>query len=415
MPTKVLVPLMGEAVEEVTIVQWLKAEGDSVDEYEPLLEIETDKVIAEVPSPVSGTVLRILKPIEGEAVPVGTLLAWVGEPGEAIPEDGATVEEVTESEPAAAPPPLPEKSMGEPIKPGRHPQLGFISPLVAKLATQHQVDIARVKGTGLGGRITKNDLLAYMEGNGRGAKTPQPLTAKPPKPMAGKVIPHTIVRRRIAEHMVMSKRTSPHVTTVMEADLSAIIAHRKKYKDDFEKEGVRLTFTAYFVSATVAALKAFPLVNSSWSEEGVILHPQLNVGVATDLGDEGLIVPVIKGADQLSLRGIARSVNDLAERARAKKLAAGEVQDGTFTITNHGVSGSLFAAPIINQPQCAILGVGAIQKRVVVLTDEAGNDSIAIRPMAYLSLTFDHRILDGAIADHFLAKLIETLEEWPGV
>jgi 2-oxoglutarate dehydrogenase E2 component (dihydrolipoamide succinyltransferase) len=214
--------------------------------------------------------------------------------------------------------------------------------------------------------------------------------------------------------MVMSKRTSPHVTTVMEADLSAIIAHRKKYKDDFEKEGLRLTFTAYFVSATVAALKAFPLVNSSWSDESIILHPQLNVGMATDLGDEGLIVPVIKDADQLSLRGIARAVNDLAERARAKKLTADEVQDGTFTITNHGVSGSLFAAPIINQPQCAILGVGAIQKRVIVITDTAGNDSMAIRPMAYLSLTFDHRILDGAIADHFLAKLIEALEEWPG-
>jgi 2-oxoglutarate dehydrogenase E2 component (dihydrolipoamide succinyltransferase) len=409
---------MGEAVEEVTIVQWLKAEGDPIDEYEPLLEVETDKVIAEIPSPASGTVLRILMPTVGEAVSVGTLLAWIGEPGEVIPEDSAPAEEKTPAVPVettaksgatAAPPLIQRQTELEAIKPGRHPELGFISPLVAKLAAQHQVDLATVNGTGLGGRITKNDLMSYVESNGHRIDTP-----KPPTPMAGEVIPHTLTRRRIAEHMVMSKRTSPHVTTVMEADLSAIIAHRKKYKDDFEKEGLRLTFTAYFVSATVAALKAFPLVNSSWSDESIILHPQLNVGMATDLGDEGLIVPVIKNADQLSLRGIARAVNDLAERARAKKLTADEVQDGTFTITNHGVGGSLFAAPIINQPQCAILGVGAIQKRVVVITDTAGNDSMAIRPMAYLSLTFDHRILDGAIADHFLAKLIEALEAWPG-
>jgi 2-oxoglutarate dehydrogenase E2 component (dihydrolipoamide succinyltransferase) len=212
--------------------------------------------------------------------------------------------------------------------------------------------------------------------------------------------------------MVMSERTSPHVTTVMEADLSRIVAHRQANKETFARDGINLTFTAYFVAAAVASLKAYPVVNSSWSEEGLILHRQINIGMATSLGEEGLIVPVIKNADSLSLLGLARTVNDLANRARARKLAPDEVRGGTFTITNHGISGSLFATPIINQPQCGILGVGAIQKRVVVVSAPDGTDNIAIRPMAYLSLTFDHRILDGAIADYWLAKVVESLQSW---
>jgi len=220
------------------------------------------------------------------------------------------------------------------------------------------------------------------------------------------------MRRRIADHMMMSKRTSPHVTTVMETDLSRVMTHRQTNKSAFDSDGVRLTLTAYFVAAMAEALKAFPFVNSSWSEEGILLHKEINIGMATDLGDEGLIVPVIKNADKLSLLGLAEVVNNLAEYARLKKLDPPDVQGGTITITNHGISGSLFAAPIINQPQCAILGVGAIQKRVKVVTDETGNDSLAIRPMVYLSLTFDHRILDGAGADHFLARVIELLEKW---
>ena len=220
------------------------------------------------------------------------------------------------------------------------------------------------------------------------------------------MLPLNPVRQAIANHMVHSKHTSPHVTTVMEVDFSHVVADRQANKDAFARDGVRLTYTAYFIAATVSALKAYPIVNSSWSEEGVVIHSSINIGMATSLGEEGLIVPVIKNADQLSLLGLARSVNDLANRARAKQLQPDEVKDGTFTITNHGISGSLFATPIINQPQCAILGVGAIQKRVVVV-----GDAIAIRPMVYVSLTFDHRILDGAVADNFLAKVVESLQD----
>jgi 2-oxoglutarate dehydrogenase E2 component (dihydrolipoamide succinyltransferase) len=215
------------------------------------------------------------------------------------------------------------------------------------------------------------------------------------------------MRRLIAEHMTRSKHTSPHATTVFEADLSAVVAHRAANKEAFARDGVKLTFTAYFVMATVAALKTYPVVNSTWTDEGILIHGDINIGMATSLGEEGLIVPVIKHADSLSLLGIARAVNDLAERARAHKLMPDEVKGGTFSITNHGVTGSIIAAPIINQPQCGILGVGAIKKRPVVI-----NDAIAIRPMVYLSLTFDHRILDGATADWFVAKIVDTLENW---
>jgi 2-oxoglutarate dehydrogenase E2 component (dihydrolipoamide succinyltransferase) len=216
------------------------------------------------------------------------------------------------------------------------------------------------------------------------------------------------MRKAIAEHMVMSKHTSPHVSTIMEADLSRVVAHRQANKAEFERSGSNLTFTAYFVAAAAAALRAFPLVNSSWTDQGVWIHGPINIGMATALGDEGLIVPVIKQADNLSLLGLARSINDLAARARAHRLQPDEVRDGTFTITNHGIGGSLFAMPVINQPQCAILGVGTIKKRPVVVE----GDAIAVRPMVYLSLTFDHRILDGSSGDGFLAKIVEVLEQW---
>jgi 2-oxoglutarate dehydrogenase E2 component (dihydrolipoamide succinyltransferase) len=232
------------------------------------------------------------------------------------------------------------------------------------------------------------------------------------------VLPLNTVRQAIAEHMVLSKRTSPHVTTVMEVDLGRVVAHRQANKEAFAREGVNLTFTAYFVIAAVYALKAYPIVNSSWSDAGIVLHRDINIGMAASLGEAGLIVPVIKNADRLSLSGTARAVNDLAQRARSRQLKPDEVKGGTFTLTNHGTSGSLFATPIINQPQCGILGVGAIQKRVVVVSGENSDltsgvsDSIAIRPMVYVSLTFDHRILDGAIADTFLSKVVESLQTW---
>jgi 2-oxoglutarate dehydrogenase E2 component (dihydrolipoamide succinyltransferase) len=243
---------------------------------------------------------------------------------------------------------------------------------------------------------------------------PSASAAQQPAPMPGgegQLIPHSTMRRRIAEHMVFSKRTAPHVTTVMEADLQRVVAHYQANREAFARDGAKLTYTAYIAAAAVQALRAFPIVNSSWEQEGVRIHPNINLGLAVSLGDEGLIVPVLRRADELSLLGFARAIADLAARARGRKLTPEEVRDGTFTITNHGISGSLMATPVINQPQCGILGVGAIQKRVVVMETDGG-DSIAIRPMVYLSFTFDHRFLDGASADGFLARVVDGLENW---
>lgn len=441
MPTKVLMPSLGESVEEAVLTRWLKARGEPVEEYEPLLEVNTDKVDTEVPSPANGVILDILI-TEGSTVQAGELLAWIGKPGEKIPAQSTsqTVEEMPETEsvstPAASAAQIPSTA---PIQPGRNRELGFISPVVARIASEHQIDLTEVDGSGQGGRITKRDVLTYLEQRQAerlaAAETtsiappagsrvaPETVAAaapvQPPLPTPSgtrsegeELIPHTAVRRAIAEHMVRSKHTSPHVTTVMEVDLSRVIAHRSKNKAAYAREGVNLTFTAYFTAAASGALQAQPIVNSSWSEDGVILHKSINIGLATSLGEAGLIVPVIKNTPQYSLLGLAGTINDLAGRARARQLQPDEVQGGTFTITNHGVSGSLFAMPIINQPQCAILGIGAIQKRVVVIEDPASGDSIAIRPMVYLTLTFDHRILDGAVADAFLSKMVELLRDW---
>jgi len=313
--------------------------------------------------------------------------------------------------------------------PSGRADLGFISPVVAKIASEYQVDVSQVRGTGTGGRITKKDILAHVRnvpaGGSAAPAWEQPASgelfrpseevfgAQPAAatPAPGQVIPHDSVRRQIAEHMLRSRRTSPHVTTVMEADLSRVVAHRRAHKEIFARDGVGLTFSAYFVLASVAALKAVPWVNASWADEGIVLHRQVHIGMAVSLGDQGLIVPVIKDADQKSLLAIAAAIQDLAARARSRKLKTDEVQGGTFTITNHGVSGSLFATPILNQPQAGILGVGVIQKRVVVV-ETAAADAFAIRPMAYLTLTFDHRMLDGAVADRFLAAVVERLETW---
>ncbi len=470
MATQIIMPQLGESVVEGTVTRWMKQEGETVQEMESLLEVETDKVTTEVPSSGSGTLLKILVP-EGTTVKAGTVLAYVGQPGEDLPEGGAPAtaahaapqpaeEARISSEPTAAvdQPAAPAQDAAQ--KPvDRSRDLGFISPVVARLAKDKNVDLYQVRGTGEGGRITKKDVLAYLEsGGGQQAQAapaaqpeapawetpgegdlfrptelmfggkapgqkqeppptmpvepppgPKPVPQPAPSPAApgDRLIRHTSVRRSIAEHMVHSKHTSPHVTTVMEADLSRVTAHRAANKTAFAEAGANLTFTPYFVAASVAALRAVPLVNSSWSDEGIVVHGAVNIGMATSLGEEGLIVPVIKGADGLSLLGLARAVNDLANRARSRRLQPDEVRGGTFTITNHGISGSLFATPIINQPQCAILGVGAIQKRAVVI-----NDAIAIRPMVYVSLTFDHRILDGSSADRFLQKVVEALEGW---
>ncbi|MFT3892019.1 MAG: dihydrolipoamide acetyltransferase family protein [Anaerolineales bacterium] len=423
MATKVLVPLLGEGVEEVTVTKWLKKEGDSVNELEPLLEVNTDKVDTEIPAPASGTVLKIMAE-EGVPAKVGAILAFIGKPGESV--ESGKVESAPKAESKVEGDALslskgqksgvPQISTFD-VRPST--DLGFISPVVAKIATEHGVNLQQVQGTGLNGRITKNDVLAFVE-SGKQAVAPRPTPYATPtfqpsnlqpatvKPVEGdQLIKHTAIRRQIAEHMVMSKHTSPHVLTVMEADMSRVARHRSANKDAFARDGINLTFTAYFMTAIVAGLKAYPNVNSSWTDDGILVHKAINIGMATSLGEEGLIVPVIKGADNLSLLAMARTVNDLATRARSKKLQPDDVKGGTFTLTNHGISGSLLAFPVINQPQCGILGVGAMQKRVVVI-----DDAIAIRPMVYLSFVFDHRILDGASADWFLMKVKETLENW---
>lgn len=404
MATKVLVPLLGEGVEEVTVIKWLKKEGDSVNELEPLLEVNTDKVDTEIPAPASGTVLKILAE-EGAPAKVGAILAFIGNPGESVDSVSASSAPVkTESKVES------QKSTPQPstLNVQRSTDLGFISPVVAKIVAEHGVNLQQVQGTGLNGRITKNDVLNFVE-SGK-STAPQPTQHATPvvTPIVGdQLIKHTVIRKQIAEHMLMSKHTSPHVLTVMEADMSRVAKHRSANKEIFARDGVNLTFTAYFMMAIVAGLKVHPNVNSSWTDEGILIHKAVNIGMATSLGEEGLIVPVIKGADNLSLLAMARAVNDLANRARSKKLQLDEVKGGTFTLTNHGTSGSLFAFPVINQPQSGILGVGAMQKRVVVI-----DDAIAIRPMVYLSFAFDHRILDGASADAFLTTVKETLENW---
>ncbi len=452
MPIEVRLPKLGEGVVEGTISRWLKQEGDTVAELEPLLEVATDKVDTEIPAPASGTVLKILYP-EGATVAVGAVIAYIGEPGEAVPEGepAPAAEAAPAPEPApaaqsgpaapppppaapppeaAAPPPLPPAPAPAPppekYRPGRHPQLGYISPLVAKLANEKGINLALVKGSGLNGRITKEDVLAYLESAPAAARppaappAPPPHTAPPPgaRPAPAPLLPGDTIaplnrmRKSIAEHMVRSKFTAPHALTVMEADLSRVVAHRAAHKAEFAQAGARLTFTAYFIAAAAQALRAFPLLNTSWSDEGLIWHQEVNIGMAVSLDEDGLIVPVILHADERSLLGLARAVNDLAERARSRKLRPDEITGSTFSVTNHGVTGSLFAAPIINQPNVAILGTGAIKKRPVVVTDELGNDSIAIRPMIYLSLSFDHRVVDGAVADMFLGKVVEILEGW---
>jgi pyruvate/2-oxoglutarate dehydrogenase complex dihydrolipoamide acyltransferase (E2) component len=435
MATKVIMPQLGESVVEGTVTKWLKKEGEPIQELEPILEVNTDKVDTEIPSPASGVLLNIAVP-EGTTVSAGTVLAWIGAAGE-------TLVAATQSAPTPMPAAAPEiPTSAPPVQaPGESKrELGFISPVVAHLAKDNNLDLKRVKGSGEGGRITKKDVLAYIAAHPAGDAAPwetpgdgdlfrptemvfdaakpavsadatTPMTTRPvsgiPQLPGDTIVPLTSLRKTIAEHMVLSKHTSPDVTTVMEADLSRVAAHREANKPAFAGNGANLTFTAYFIAAIVSGLKANPLLNSSWSEAGVILHKALNIGMAVSLGEEGLIVPVIKGADGLSLLGLARIINDLSERARLHHLQPEEVKGATFTITNHGTSGSLFATPIISQPQCAILGVGAIKKRAVVI-----NDAIAIRPMVYLSLTFDHRIIDGAIADNFLAAVVEALENW---
>jgi len=426
MATRLIAPSMGEGVEELTVVNWLKKEGDPVKELESIVELETDKVTTEIPSPAGGTLLKILTQ-KDQSAKVGATLAWIGQPGEALevtPESTPSAQPATAVVPAAAAKPAPVVMAAAAVLPVTTEYQGPVSPLVKKLVALNHIDLNLVQGTGQDGRITKEDVQKYLETRksspaqviapAAGAApimAPVPTTARP-APMAGELIPHSSLRKQIAERMVESMRISPHVLTVMEADLSRVVAHRAANKAAYAAQGVNLTLTAYFCAAIVAALKAHPEVNASWTDEGMQRYTAINLGLATSLGEAGLIVPVIKDAGLLSLQGLAQQINDLSERARSKKLLPDEVKGGTFTLTNHGSGGSLFASPIMVQPQSGILGTGIMQKRVIVVTDAQGNDAIAIRPMIYLSFVFDHRIMDGAGADHFLKVVKDTLENW---
>ncbi len=440
MPTQVIMPQLGESVVEGTISKWLKREGDPVAEFEPLLEVSTDKVDTEVPASAGGILLKIYVP-EGQTVERGTLLAVIGQPGESVGDAPAAPQHDTHHTPAA--PVSISTSTASGNNGTQSAYTGHVTPVVARMVAEHKIDLSRVTGTGREGRVTKKDIEAYLEAGSTSAPaddlppwerpgtgdlfkptvdyenespTPAPVSVSaPPRPhpvepipegMAGELVPLTNMRRAIADHMVMSRRTSPHVTTVFEIDLSAVLKHRQENKAAFERQGVNLTLTAYFASASVDALRAVPNLNARWTDEGIYRLYTYNIGIAVAI-DNGLIVPVIHNAQDLNLLGMARAVNDVSGRARNKQLKPDEVQGGTFSITNHGVSGSLFAMPIINQPQVGIMGVGMMEKRVKVI-----DDMIAIRPCVYVSLTFDHRVVDGAQGDAFLSMLKTRLEGW---
>ncbi len=402
MTTTIYFPEMGEGVIEGTLTRWLVQEGQTVQQYDPVAELETDKVTTEISTEVAGTILKLCVN-EGDTVAVETVLAYVGSPGEDIPAadngEATAVPSSRGEQPRAAIESAPADLKTE--------YKGRISPVVGRIAAEHQVDLSLVEGTGRDGRVTKQDILAYVEQRER-VREPKGVEAVPQVALdAGdKMLPMTGMRRAIAEHMVMSKRTSPHVTTVFEFDFTAVAAHRAANKEAFAQDGARLTFTVYVVAAIVQGLKQHPLANSVWTDEGVILRREINIGMAAAVPG-GLVVPVIRQADGMNLRGLARAINDLTQRARSKQLTPQELQGGTFSLTNHGTSGSLFATPVINQPQAGILGIGKIEKRVKVI-----DNAIAIRPLAFASFTFDHRILDGAPADGFVSTVKEIIETW---
>ncbi len=429
MPTNVVMPQMGESIAEGTIVRWIKKVGDSVDRDEPLFEISTDKVDAEIPSPAAG-VLSDIKVKEGETVPVNSVVAVIGAPGEVkTPEsphsNGGRASGASAS--AGGTSELPEATVGqapaddvdedeESAEPAAETSRDDLrrqksSPLVRRIAKEHDVDIRLVKGTGISGRVTKSDILDYIQSS---AQQQQALASPAPsqpgpvyKPGENvQIVPMGIMRKKIAEHMVLSARTSPHVYSVYEVNFARVAGLREKHKSRFEAAGARLTFTAFISKVIVDSLRQFPLVNASVDGDRIVYKKDINLGIAVAL-ENGLIVPVIRNADEKNLLGLSRALNDLAERARAKKLIPDEVQGGTFTITNPGIFGALYGLPLINQPQVAILGVGAIEKRPIVV-----DDAIAIRPMCHLTLGYDHRLIDGADAGRFLSFVKERLERF---
>jgi pyruvate dehydrogenase E2 component (dihydrolipoamide acetyltransferase) len=424
MPTDVIMPQMGESIVEGTITKWLKKPGDKVQRDEPLFEISTDKVDAEIPAPASG-VLQDIKVSEGATVQVNTIVGTIAADGEAAaPPPKPAAAPAAPAKKSAAPAPAPEPAPPE-IEEAEDDHARS-SPLVRKIAREHNVDLAQVPGTGLGGRITKQDIQAFIDGQtaAPAASAPAPVAApspaappaaaKPAAPAAipGDLVPMTQMRKIIAQRMIESRRTSAHVHCMFEVDLGRIVQLRNKNKNAFEqRHGTRLTFMPFFVRAAIIALQQFPIVNASLEGEGIRYHRNINVGIAVAL-DWGLIVPVLKNAGDLNFLGLQRGISDLGERARTKKLKPDDVEGSTFTVTNPGQFGAVFGLPIINQPNSAIMGVGGIAKAPVVVTDANGNDSIAIRPLVHLTLGYDHRIIDGAVADQFMAFVKKTLESW---
>jgi 2-oxoglutarate dehydrogenase E2 component (dihydrolipoamide succinyltransferase) len=420
----IVMPQMGESITEATILKWHRQVGESIGKDETLYEISTDKVDAEIPSPVGGILLEVLVP-ENTTVPVGTLVARIGKA------DEATVGVPAET-PVAAADPAPmaaEAPVAAPVPPrptGDDNSLAArlatkSSPLVRKMAETHGVDLLSVKGTGHLGRVTKEDMEAHLSRSEPAAAPPAPVPGIMPPALATgapsfskgervKVEPMSRMRKIISDNMVASKRTSAHVYTVFEIDMTRVANFRKKHKATFEAAyGTKLSFMPFIMAAVSKALRAFPVVNASVDGDSIVFKQDIHLGVAVSL-DWGLLVPVVRNADQMNLGGLARSLNDLAERARTKQLKPEEIQGGTFTITNPGVYGDVFGLPIINQPQVAIQGIGAIVKRPVVVTSPDGSDSIAIRQMMFSSLTFDHRIIDGSLADQFMAMVKQELE-----
>ncbi len=432
-----IMPKMGESLQEGTITKWLKNIGDKVERDEMVLEISTDKVDTEVPSPVEGVLAEILVQ-EGETVEVGSVIGKMSS-GDAPVKAAAPAATKQESKPAAAQSAPTQTSSAQVTAPASGGTYkiptrdgeDFFSPLVRKIAEENKVsleELKQIQGSGVGGRVSKADLMSYIGNRGAApaqapaaqpqaqqTSTPaQPKAAPAPAPVAHgddvEVIPMDRVRQLIADHMVYSKQTSPHVTSVAEADVTNIVNFRNKFKDEFMKrEGFKLTFTPFFAQAAIEGLKKFPMVNVSIDGKNILRHKRINLGVATALDDGNLIVPVIKSAEALNITGLARSVNDLAGRARSKRLDPNDIQGGTFTITNVGTFGTLFGTPIINQPQVGIFGIGAIQKRPVVKQVD-GMDVIVPRDMVYVSLTYDHRVVDGMLAGQTLKAIVDALE-----
>jgi len=437
----VVMPQMGVSVSEGTITRWLKQEGEHIEADEPLLEISTDKVDTEVPSPASGTVTQILVQ-EGETVAVGTKLAQIGGSAAAAAPAAAEPEPEAEAapEPAAEAPPAPEPAAPAAPAPVASPNgKAFVSPVVARIASEHGVDPGQISGTGKGGRVTKQDILAFVESGGAQATpaaappTPAPapaeVAAAPPKPAAapapvpaGETLPGetlepiTAMRRGIAEHMRRSLDTGAHVTSAIEVDFSRIVAAREKLKKEYQAAyGINPTYLAFVAKATVETLRNYPYVNAEMRGDSIVTRSFVNLGIAVELAEgKGLIVPVIRNAEGLNLLGLARGIVDIANKARNKQLVPDDVQGGTFTITNPGGYGTFHGTPIISQPQSAILGTYALVKRPWVVEDELGQDVIAIRPMMNITLTYDHRLVDGAYAGRFLRDLREQLEGWEG-